>query len=217
MIYLFLGEDTHVKEQKQTDIKNKFLTSPDSFNFDYEVLHAPKLDAATLKKALLNLPAIAAKRVVVIRSAQKLDSHNKDLILEFVESKVEQIVLIIDFDENLPNNAFVTKLSGHAQTFRCSKAEERSVFDVTNAIERRNLTEALKVLADLFTAGQHPLQIMGAIVWFWGKQRPRLSATQFNEGLLALQEADLNIKRSRFNPEYSVEVLVTKLFSLTAL
>ena len=32
-------------------------------------------------------------------------------------------------------------------------------------------------------------------------------------GLLAMQEADLNIKRSRIKPEYALEVLIVKLCS----
>lgn len=78
----------------------------------------------------------------------------------------------------------------------------------------RSPAEALKMLTQLLEEGSHPLQILGGLVWFWGKSRERLSPAQFKKGLLALQEADLNIKRSRTRPEHSLEILIVKLASL---
>ena len=60
------------------------------------------------------------------------------------------------------------------------------------------------------------LQLMGGLVWFWGKLKQRISAEKFKKGLLHLQEADLNIKRSRIKAEYALEVLVVKLCLLIA-
>ena len=80
----------------------------------------------------------------------------------------------------------------------------------------RNPVEALKILGNLLVEENHPLQIMGGLIWFWGKSRTRLSADQFKKGLMCLQEADLNIKRSRLKPEHTLEVLVVKLSSLIA-
>jgi DNA polymerase III delta subunit len=51
-------------------------------------------------------------------------------------------------------------------------------------------------------------------VWYWGKEGRMLAKTKFERGLQALEEADLNIKRSRLNPEYAVEKLVVELMSL---
>ena len=55
---------------------------------------------------------------------------------------------------------------------------------------------------------------MGALVWFWGKSQDRMPGERFRKGLLVLQEADVNIKRSRLKPEYAVEVAVIKLMRL---
>ena len=78
----------------------------------------------------------------------------------------------------------------------------------------RSPKDALKILGDIFSSGTHPLQVLGGLVWFWGKTKNRLSSQNFNLGLRELQQTDLNIKRSRLKAEYVLEVLVVKLCSL---
>ena len=214
MIYLLLGDDTKAKDQKIEELKKKYLSSPDALLFDYDSLHAPKLSAEILKKSLLNLPTFSSKRLIVIRSIQKLDNQNKNLLLEFIQSSPKHLVLILDAEAADQSSAFIKRIESSAQVFRFGQKQTTNVFDMTKAIERKDLTSALKVLYELFQEGQHPLQVMGAVVWFWGKQKSRLSAKKFSDGLLALQEADLNIKRSRQVPEYAMEVLMTKLYLL---
>ncbi len=216
MIYLIIGEDLKAKDQKIEELKKKHLPSQGSYLFDYDSLLAVKLDPENFKKSLLNLAAFAPQRVVVIRSAHKLDAQNKDILLEFLQTSPKHIVLILEAEVGDQSNAFIKKLEGQAQTFRFGEKQVTSVFDMTRAVEQKNLPVALKILNDLFSEGQHPLQIIGAIVWFWGKQKPKLASKKFNEGLLALQEADLNIKRSRLSPTQAIEMLVTKLYLLQA-
>ena len=56
---------------------------------------------------------------------------------------------------------------------------------------------------------------MGALVWYWGKEGKACGKERFERGLKALEEADLNIKRSRLDPQYAVEKLVVELGLLT--
>ena len=216
MIYLLLGEDTQLKDQKIAEIKKKVLTSKEAHDFDYEVLHALKLDSATLKKTLIALPAVSKKRLIVIRTIQKLDAHNKELILDFIQKNNDYADLILDSDEADLKDSFITKISAKAQVLNFSKGSQQNVFDMTRAISTYNPTQALKILENLFMQGIHPLQIMGGVVWFWGKNRGRVSNDQFKKGLVLLQETDFNIKRSRLDPEQAIEVLVVKLCSLKA-
>ena len=82
------------------------------------------------------------------------------------------------------------------------------------AAERSRASEALQILANLYAQDVHPLQIMGGLVWFWGKQRQKISTERFKKGLAALHKADLNVKRSRLKPEYAVEKVVVELSGL---
>ena len=217
MIYLFLGEDRAVKEQKITEIKAKYLTSDSALQLDYELLHGPKVDPSELKKALIALPGISPQRVVLIRTIEKLSTQAKKTLLEFVESNQKHVVLILDSDEASPKNNFFSKITSKTKVMRFGHGTtKKNVFDMTRAMENRDSSGALKILEHLISGGDHPLQIMGGLVWFWGKSKQRLSASGFKKGLLVLQEADLNIKRSRLKPEHAVELAVTKLSLLIA-
>mgnify|MGYP000628004962 CR=1 FL=1 len=217
MIYLFLGEDGQTKENTIADLKAKCLGSADAVPIDSDSLDATKLDPAAFKKALITLPVLSSKRFILIRSCEKLKTHNKKIILEFLESDPQHVVLVLDSKDSSAKNAFFKKIMNVAQVTRFGSGEQKeNVFAVTRALESRNISQALKILGRLLENGDHPLQILGGLVWFWGKTKPRLSADGFKKGLLVLQEADLDIKRSRLKPQYAVEIAVTKLGSIIA-
>ena len=57
---------------------------------------------------------------------------------------------------------------------------------------------------------------IGGLYWlrgksFTGKEGKTLGKERFERGLKALEEADLNIKRSRLNPQHAVEKAVVEL------
>lgn len=214
MIYFFFGQDYSAKDQKILEIKNKYLISDQAQHFDFDQLDGSKLSAEDLKKSLIALPAILKQRVLLIRKIEKCTDQNKELLLTWIKEKHSHCVLLLDSDAPELKNAFFKELSLNAQLFTFSLGKRQNVFDMTRAIGSRNGTEALKILNDLMEEGDHPLQIMGGLVWYWRKQKSVLSADKFLKGLKFLQEADLNIKRSRINPEVAVEVAVVKLVGL---
>ena len=215
MTYLLLGSDGPAKDLQITEIKKK-VVDVDTFQFDCEVLHANKLDPADLKKALLALPALAKKRLVVIRTIEKFNQQNKDIILTFLKQDQPHVDVILDSNEAELSNAFLKDVAQLAKVIQFKKEIPANVFDMTNAIAAQKTTQALKILGDLLAADIHPLQIMGGLVWFWGKSKNRVRNENFHQGLRVLQDTDLNIKRSRLKPEHALEVLVVKLSSLIA-
>ena len=214
MIYSFLGPDGPQKESKISELKQKSLSS-NAYNFDYENLSSRQLDPATLKKALVALPALATKRLILIRACHDLDAVNKELIVEFFAAKPTHLILILESNELTSQDSFIKKIAPYAKLIESARPPAAvNVFDMTRAMSRRNLSEALQLLSDILAQDVHPLQIMGGMVWFWGKSRETLPKEKFEKGLLVLQEADLNIKRSRLQPAQAVEVAVVKLCSL---
>ncbi len=211
MMYLFLGEDSRAKDEKIGELKKKILAHPQSFQFDYETLQGTKLEEHHLKKALMNLPALSPRRLVVIREGHRLSPKNQDILVQFLEKAYDHAVIILDSDEWDHKNSFVKKIRKMVDLVEFSSTRKFDIFDLTRTIDSKKETEALKILDQLLSGGTHPLQILGAVVWFWKKSRGRFSGEQFKKGLLALQEADLNIKRSRLKPEYAMELLVVKL------
>ena len=215
MTYLFLGEDTLAKDQKIAELKKKILVPPQSFQFDYELLSAAKLEPEVLKKALMALAAIAAKRLIIIRECHRLSPHNQEILFQFLEKSFNHAILVLDSDEWDPKNSFLKKVRRMVELVEFSTSSKLNVFDLTKAIDFKKEGEALKILDQLTGQGIHPLQVLGTLVWFWGQARSAgVSGEKFEKGLLALQEADLNIKRSRLKAEYAVEFLIVKLCSL---
>ena len=212
MTYIFLGPDYTAKEKKITEIKEKLLPSPEAIQFDFEVLYASKLESEQLKKSLLGLPAVAKQRLVMIRECHKFNEENKELILEFTK-KPGACVLILDSDKADADSEFIKKLGRSAKISVFGSEEVLNVFTMTRAISVGKKAEALKILSQLLSRGERPLQIMGGLVWYWKNSRRDLSLERFKKGLLALQEADLNIKRSRLKEEHALELLVVKLCS----
>lgn len=215
MIYLLLGDDKAAKERHIAGIKAKYLADGSARQLDYESLHGVKLDPDVLKKALISLPAVSKKRMVLIRAADKLDSHNKEILFEFIKAGHAHAVVVLDFGEEGGKSAFLNQIKADAEVIRCgTPARRQNVFDMTRAMERRDPAGALKIFNELVNGGEPLLKILSGMVWFWGDRKTRLSGDQFKKGLRVLQEADLNIKRTRLKPEHAVEVAVTKLESI---
>lgn len=213
MIYLFLGEDSVSKDAQIDQFKKKTLNNETAVQFDFEVLHAFKLPAAVFKEKLYSLPAIAKKRLMVVRECHRLDAQNKEILFEFIRQPEAPCVLILDSQELTTDDSFVKKLGHDVKIMPFGLVEALDVFDLTKAIQQRKEVDALKILSELITHGDHPLQIMGGLVWFWGRCRDRIPIRKFQDGLAALEEADLNIKRSRLDAQYALEVLIVKLCS----
>lgn len=213
MTYLFLGVDVIAKDSKIATLRKQIFSSGQGLDFDYDVWHAHKLEAETLKKSLLNLPAVSKKRLVIIRDSHKLTPQNQDILQAFIVEKSPHADLILDSEEWDQKTAFVKKVARFCEVVEFKSEKKLNVFDMTKAIDYQQDAEALKILDQLLSTGNHPLQIMGGLVWAWGKSRERISPQRFERGLLAMQEADLNIKRSRLKPEYALEMLIVKLCS----
>ena len=216
MIYFLLGEDEAQKETKLGELKKNALTSANARHFDYEILYAHKLDTPALQKALLSLPVSGLQRVILIRECHHLSEANQECLLQFAVSKHDHVVLILESSELNAQNNFVKSLKSSAKILESAVKVKLNVFDMTRAMTARRLAEAVKILSTLLVDGVHPLQIMGGLVWFWGKSRPQIAAEKFEEGLHFLQEADVNIKRSRLQPEHALEIVVVQLAGLLA-
>ena len=209
--YLFIGRDLQKKDAKLAELRTKLFKDPSALPFDCEVLSAHKLDSDDFMKSLLALPHLAAQRMVTIRQCERLNEHNRDIILEIISKDTKALVIVLDFDEMDIKSAFFSKLKPHVQLVNFGADKVINVFDVTRAISSQDTAGAVRMLNELIGNNTHPLQIMGGLVWYWSKERDRLSAGRFQKGLEILEEGDLNIKRSRLKPEYAVEKVVVEL------
>ncbi len=210
MIYLFLGDDLAVKDARITEIKNKFFKNSEELAFDFDNLDATELGVDALKKALLSLPVIAPHRLIILRQIHKLKSVDIQVLINFCQKPAKYCDVILESTENTLKDG-LKDLPLYAKGVVMARPEGPNVFDMTRLITAHRSGDALKMLDGFYRADAHPLQIMGALVWYWGKEGKLLGKDRFERGLKALEEADLNIKRSRLNPQYAVEKLVVEL------
>ncbi len=213
MVQIFLGDDLARKDTQIAAHKASLFKNPQALNFDYDNLDASGLAADTLKKALMTLPAVAPKRLVVLRNAHKLKTNDVAVLENFFRNPLEHVDLILESSENALKGQ-LHKCMDLCQVNLYSVASVGNAFDMTRLMTAGRAKEALKMLNDLYGEDTHPLQVMGALVWYWGKEGRGFGPAKFERGLKALEEADLNIKRSRLKPEYAVEKLVVELMAL---
>jgi DNA polymerase III delta subunit len=211
MIYLFLGDDLAVKDARITEIKNKFFKdSQEALAFDFDNLDVSQLGENTLKKAFLTLPVIAPVRLILLRQVHKLKSADIQVLIKFCKDPAKHCDVILESTENTLKGD-LKDLPLYAKGTVMGKPEGPNAFDMARLIKANRSSDALKMLDGLYHANVQPLQVMGALVWYWGKEGKACGKERFERGLKALEEADLNIKRSRLEPQYAVEKVVVEL------
>jgi len=211
MIYLFLGDDLAAKDARITEIKNKFFKNfQEALAFDFDNLDARELGGDALKKALLSLPVIAPLRLILLRQIHQFKSADIQVLINFCQKPAKYCDVILESTENTLKGD-LKDLPLYVKGVVLAKPEGPNVFDMTKLITANRSNEALKMLDGFYRADVHPLQIMGALVWYWGREGKACGKERFERGLKSLEEADLNIKRSRLEPQYAVEKLVVEL------
>src|ERR1700688_4600632 len=192
MIYLFLGDDLPAKDSRITEIKNKlFKDSQEALAFDLDNLDAKELGDNALKKAFLTLPVIAPHRLIILRQVHKLKSADIQVLVNFCQKPAKYLDLVLESTENTLKGD-LKDLASYAKGVVMAKPEGPNVFDMTRLITAHRSADALKMLDGFYRNNVHPLQIMGALVWYWGKEGKTLGKQHFERGLKALEEADLN-------------------------
>ncbi|MBF0485875.1 MAG: hypothetical protein HQL16_05100 [Candidatus Omnitrophica bacterium] len=214
MHYLFLNLEFEVRDRKLKALKANIFTSADAVKLDCEDLDGHKLSNETLKVALTSVPAMSVRKLVIVRRAEKLTEDNLTLIENFLKDATENPVLVLeaarwDSKTELKKNirARVNVMAG------AEKEAPASAFHMMDALSKGETVEALKTLKDLVTAGDAEEMILGAMIWKWSNHvKGRVTAAKYKKGLLILQEADKNVKRSRFpQREQAIEIALVKL------
>ena len=215
MIYLFLGDDGRAKDAKIAEIKAKFFNgSPEALAFDFDNFDAGQLPADALKKALLTLPAIAPRRLIIVRQIHKLKSAAAAVLVNFCRKPLGHCDVILESVEKTLKAAELKELPMHARAVVFGGPAKPNAFDMTRLMSANRTAEALKMLNGFYRDNVHPLRIMWTLVEFWGREGRALGKERFERGLKSLEAADLNIKRSRLDPEYAVEKVVVELVEL---
>ena len=211
MLYLLMGDLMDKKDALIKSIKEKSPAFA-SASFDIENLDANQLNKDDLKKALVALPMAASKRLVIVTAVHKLKTPDVQSLAAFIASKPTHVDIVLESPLfELP--AAFRAIENQAQLTVCGQPPAKP-FEITNFMQRKQTAQALKSLNKFLDDGMCPPNLMGVLVWYWGKYGRTAGKINFEKGLAVLEEADLNIKRSRLEAGYALEKVITQLVLL---
>lgn len=208
MIYLFTGEDFFSKQERISSLKKElFPSGTESFNYDS--FQAKELTLPLLKELLSRLPVSAKQRLLVIKDILKLKPDIQEYLLG-QRALPGFVVLVLDI-ASLPReqNIFLKGLLKVSKVVNFKSPPEINAFGLARAIERRNASGALNILADLLAAGERPERILGALRYQF--VRPGAILEEARDKIRLLLETDNNLKTGRIKGSFALEALVVRL------
>ncbi len=215
--YLLIGLKPEDRDVRLATLRANFFLTPAALKFDCETFDGNKLSAKTLEIALYSYPAIAGKKLVVVRRAEKLDEAALTMIVRFLDDNNAHVVLVLDATSWDGRSGLKKNIRERLQPAIAAAPEKvHTVFDMMDTAFGGTIADGLKLLNMLLERGEAEEMLLGGMIWHWSNRvKGRTSADKYKKGLLVLQEADENLKRSRFpKREHALEVALVKLTSL---
>lgn len=207
-LYLVTGEkrgfrkdsfevDDYLVDQAVAAIKGAVLTGSagdeggdggtDAFNYD--LLYGDETDASDILAKAGEAPVFAARRLILIKSADKLPAWIKaEAGRVGVALETDAVAMLADMAVSHKDMAGgslylirreLEKLAAYVGAGAVARAADvqtlkgmepgASVFDLTGAIGAQNRLQALRILARNLEAGEDPLRILGALAWQYRK------------------------------------------------
>jgi DNA polymerase-3 subunit delta len=93
-VYLFHGDDDHLKEEKIRALIDR-ATDPGTRDFNLEVRRAAEEDAGSLGLALDSLPMMAERRVVILRDVTTLKKDVRAVLAKYLERPAADTLLVM--------------------------------------------------------------------------------------------------------------------------
>jgi DNA polymerase III delta subunit len=211
MTYLFLGQDSLSKDIQLKKIRAEIL-GKDTEQFNLDILYAKELTLKVMQEKLAYLPAVNARRLLVIKGAQGLKNEIKDYLLKFIRDQHKDLVLILDMDQADAKEEFTRQLLRQAKVFRFRSVLPADTFMLSRQIELKKPDQALRILGQLLKDAQPPERILGGLRYAW--ERDPGSLLEKRRKLKLLLNCDLEIKTGRLKPIFALEKLVVSLCGL---
>ncbi len=209
---LILGSDVLLRDKALRVLKARFLKTPDALKFDLNCLDAHGLSFQDLKAALLTLPAVAERRIILISRAEKLEEQQLELIEQVIDRDAQGCVIVLEAAQWDKRVAVRKRLAAKLEV---SGGEKKAgAFDLFRELprDRAGMLAQLQVLLE----DEAVENVLGALRWWWCHDvKGSIAAAKYKKGLLVIQEADERIKLSGLlSREQSIEVALVKLSSL---
>ena len=211
--YLLSGDDELSKKEKIESLKRKILDKGlGELNFEIVYGNDKNLKPSSFDEVLRYGPSeINSKRIILIKRIETLPASHREILIRYLKKPLPSVVVILDSAAMVKDSPFLRILSKLTKPLYISSTRQQNVFDLTRAIQQRNVTTALEILNHLLNNREKPLRILGGIYWYWEKIGDQISLEKFRKGLKVLLDTDLRIKTSAIKEDMALEMLVIRL------
>lgn len=93
-VYFFFGEEPYYMDELTATVIRKTVT-PESRDFNCDVFQSEEADASQVVAAAASVPMIAERRVVVLKSVQKLTHGDKEILQKYVQKPADSTSLVL--------------------------------------------------------------------------------------------------------------------------
>ncbi|MGE0471702.1 MAG: DNA polymerase III subunit delta [Nitrospira sp.] len=92
-LYLVVGEEDLLRDHAIATLKGAVLGS-DGDEFNYQLFYGDEASGSDIQNSVAAVPVFASRRLVVVKSAEKLTARDGDLLLDCVQNPVESTTLV---------------------------------------------------------------------------------------------------------------------------
>ncbi len=127
-VYFFFGEEVYLIEDLVRCIIEKGI-DPSTKDFNFDVLQAEETDGSTVVSVASSFPMMAERRIVIVKSVQRLSTSDKKRVLEYAKAPSESTVLVLTAGKVDRRQSFYAGLSKIAHWVECKVLYENQAVD----------------------------------------------------------------------------------------
>ena len=214
--FLLLGLDQDRKDREIEALKNRYLDS-DFCTTDFDSIYSreKKLSPQQLNETFRYSPlSKKRKRIILIRDVDALAPASRTVLVNYLQAPAKTVLVVLESSRLQTKDSFFIQLEPFVKIVWCRAARQKNVFDLADAITRKDAAKALGLLHALLQNKDKPLMILGGLFWRWDQMRDVLPLVRFKQGLHVLLDTDVKIKSGKLSDELALEVLVIRLSCL---
>ena len=122
-VYFFFGEEVFLTESLIKAIMDRGA-DPATKDFNVDLLDGEEADGATVVQIASSFPMMADRRIVVVKSVQKLSPSDKKRISDYVRSPLESTCLVLVAEKIDRKQRFYADLIKHSRWVECKALYE---------------------------------------------------------------------------------------------
>ncbi len=107
-VYFFFGDEDYLIDNLIKLIKEK-VVDPQTKDFNYDYLYGDEVNGNDIINLITSLPMMTDRRLVIIKSIQKLSVSDKKILAQYLDSPVDSTVLVLTANRVDRRNKFYSK------------------------------------------------------------------------------------------------------------